>query len=339
MELAVNAGILCIVVVVVESSFHLYTEIFVTLNFRMFRSFFHYNIEVFPGDDNNRNCCYCVSNQYWRKIKRYLLGISCVLVAFPLHLNPLVKFLQFLMSVLTFSNFVKKYGIMHESTEACDNAIAGAPGIDTALAFFTSLLAWWMLFPAIYTLAKVVTPDGAGIPERFMPNKYKMHNDEIGELNQKISNASSNVSNEVDHHVRRVGVNVVLNNSGRDNNSSSSDVDQDSFKQVGVLVQYISQSAKVPSSKRMSRRASASEIEIGKEKDERHHLKLMGRRLFMIGDEWEYYATEMVIIISDHYHHYHNHSFHHSRLNNTIYHHNHHHSHDVDVRTRIFELK
>ena len=142
----------------------------------MFRSFFHYNIEVFPGDDNNRNCCYCVSNQYWRKIKRYLLGISCVLVAFPLHLNPLVKFLQFLMSVLTFSNFVKKYGIMHESTEACDNAIAGAPGIDTALAFFTSLLAWWMLFPAIYTLAKVVTPDGAGIPERFMPNKYKMHN-------------------------------------------------------------------------------------------------------------------------------------------------------------------
>merc|ERR1711871_181459 len=45
----------------------------------------------------------------------------------------------------------------------------------------TSLLAWWMVLPSLYTLSKVVTPDGAGIPERFMPSKYRMHVDEVGE--------------------------------------------------------------------------------------------------------------------------------------------------------------
>ena len=264
-----------------ESAFHLYTEIFVNVNFRVSRSLFHYNLDIFQSNEDNRNeqkCCYYFSNKHWTKMKRYLLGLSCLLVAFPLHLNPLVKMLQFLMSVLTFSNFLKKYGIMHESTEACDNAIAGAPGIDSTLAIFTSLLAWWMLFPAIYTMAKVVTPDGAAIPEKFMPHKYKMHNDEVGKLNQKMSMSSSNTdSEEVD--VRRIGPNIVLNSSSRDNNSSATgEVYKDSFRQVGVLIQNEGQ-----------------ETDVKAETDESHHLRLMGRRLYEVGDEWEYYAMTKVI--------------------------------------------
>ena len=80
-------------------------------------------------------------------------------------LSPFEKLLQFCMSLLTFRSFVKRDGWCHESTEACDSQDS-VPGIDTSLAVTASLLAWFALFPAIYTISKTVVPHGARLPER-----------------------------------------------------------------------------------------------------------------------------------------------------------------------------
>ena len=80
-------------------------------------------------------------------------------------LSPFEKLLQFCMSLLAFSDFVKKDGWCHESTEACDNQDL-VTGIDTSLAVITSLLAWFAFFPTIYTVSKIVVPYGANLPER-----------------------------------------------------------------------------------------------------------------------------------------------------------------------------
>ena len=80
----------------------------------------------------------------------YILAVS----------NPLIKILQFTMSVLQFGVFVEDDG-RHATTDSCnDPESVGYEGLDEALATISTLLAYFILFPTIYTISKVVVPHG-----------------------------------------------------------------------------------------------------------------------------------------------------------------------------------
>jgi EF-hand domain pair len=98
-----------------------------------------------------------------KRLNRLIL--LCLVAGCLANLNPLLKFLQFVMSVLVFGNFVADNGA-HLSSEACDK-IAGVLGIDTSLALTTSVMAWYLLLPAIYMLSKVLVPADDQVPEKF----------------------------------------------------------------------------------------------------------------------------------------------------------------------------
>ena len=151
-ELTINCVALCMVVLIIESNFHIYSNaVLVDGNIGIARSL--------------------LKNKSGIKGRNRLM-LFLFIVAFIAFTNPLVKVLQYAMSVLNFSVFTSRYGILHDSTEAC-NVIAGVPNIDTALASISSALALWMLVPAIYTMARVVTPFGAELPEKYLPEKYQ----------------------------------------------------------------------------------------------------------------------------------------------------------------------
>ena len=91
-------------------------------------------------------------------LKKYFLVIVCAFVSALSFVNPLVKFLQFLMSITVISKFTSNQGT-HENTPACD--IATNPGnLDYFLAKVSSFLAWSLLLPVLYMIARVVVPAG-----------------------------------------------------------------------------------------------------------------------------------------------------------------------------------
>jgi hypothetical protein len=70
--------------------------------------------------------------------------------------NLIVYVLQYAVSFISIGEFFQYYG-RHASTPACDN-ISGVPGIDTALAFVSTILTY-MLIPAVmYNISKLLVP-------------------------------------------------------------------------------------------------------------------------------------------------------------------------------------
>ena len=151
LELLINVMIFTFVVLVVESDFHVYIAGFVKLSADICRFLLLYDVDL-----NGRTS----------------VALACLVPAVALGLNPLIMTLQFLMSMLKFSVFIEQYGLMHASTAFCD-LIPAVPMMDTVIATLTSILAWWLLFPAIYTLSKVLVPYGSYLPDRFLPEKYR----------------------------------------------------------------------------------------------------------------------------------------------------------------------
>merc|ERR1711871_240523 len=79
--------------------------------------------------------------------------------------------------------------LAHASTDACDN-VDGAPNLDSSLAFITSILFWYMLSPAIYTLASVCVPFGDDVPEEFRFEVKKKNEDRIEFIDDPLVESS-----------------------------------------------------------------------------------------------------------------------------------------------------
>ena len=97
---------------------------------------------------------------------RYTALLLGTLAAYSLGM--LVNFksiLQFTMSVVRTSSFVASNG-MHAHSPSCDG-IPGALYIDSYYAGLTSFIAWVMLLPAVYEVAKVITPGNPLIRQRY----------------------------------------------------------------------------------------------------------------------------------------------------------------------------
>jgi hypothetical protein len=88
------------------------------------------------------------------------LMLKCIIFYVIAISNPLIKILQFTMSILQFGVFVEDGG-RHATTDSCnDPDSVGYEGLDEALATISTLLAYFILFPTIYTVSKVVLPHG-----------------------------------------------------------------------------------------------------------------------------------------------------------------------------------
>ena len=146
MELIINCFVLGFSVIIIESDFHIYQNIiFANVNMKMAKALATFNLGIENPKTLAMRCAFA-----------YVVSVG----------NPLVKILQFAMSTLNFSSFVRYSYIMHRWTAPCDE-IEGMEGMDSTLAIITSLLAWYVLFPAVYTLAKVVVPCGDNVPARY----------------------------------------------------------------------------------------------------------------------------------------------------------------------------
>lgn len=147
MELIINCFVLGFIVIIIESDYHVYEHaVFGQVNLKTLKA-----AMTFPlGIQNPKT-----------------LALKCAVAYIAAISNPLVKILQFAMSTLQFSNFVKKDYIMHNYTDACDR-IAGLAGLDSSLAGITSLCAWYVVAPALYTLSKVVVPHGDKVPHKYV---------------------------------------------------------------------------------------------------------------------------------------------------------------------------
>ena len=156
LELFVNMVILGGVVIIIESNFHVYANVvFGDLNRKLANHLFHVDLHL-------------------NEKKQGMLAIICASMASLLSLNPLIKIMQFSTSILTFSAFVEKHGALHESTKACDDALEDAPMIDTVIAYMTSSIAWLIVFPVTYTMAKILVPGGnAMIPRKFQLSPHE----------------------------------------------------------------------------------------------------------------------------------------------------------------------
>ena len=71
------------------------------------------------------------------------------------------------MSLLTFSAFVKdESGLIHASTDACNEQFGA--NLDKILAISSSIIAWLVLVPAIYTMSRVLVPFNAKTPKKYL---------------------------------------------------------------------------------------------------------------------------------------------------------------------------
>ena len=148
-------------VIVVESSFHVAQEaLLVAVNARLSSIFMNPICDI----KVNRSKKLCSYN-------RYSLASLCVLLSTLLSMSPLVKLLQFLMSLTHarrfFEHQVEALGvaldILHESTPTCDeNYIIPfiGVGVDSMIAYSASAVFVFLIVPVIYTVSKVVVPFG-----------------------------------------------------------------------------------------------------------------------------------------------------------------------------------
>ena len=116
-----------------------------------------------------------------RSLKNYLVIITSGFVSALTFVNPLLKLLQFLMSITVIKKFISSHWT-HENTSSCD--IATSPGnLDFYLAKLSSFLAWCLLPPVIYMIAKVVVPvgdvEGLGTEAAAMDEAHYVHEIEI----------------------------------------------------------------------------------------------------------------------------------------------------------------
>ena len=94
---------------------------------------------------------------YMSKWTKYGYLILCGLSGVMAALDPLQRVLMYMMGFAPLSPFVAKYGIVHDSSSACD-ALDGIPYIDTVIADLTSTLLWLIFLPAVYTISRVLVP-------------------------------------------------------------------------------------------------------------------------------------------------------------------------------------
>ena len=93
MELLINCLILGFVVLVIESKFSVYTSnLFGDINMKIAKTIFHFKLKGVN--------------------RKKILAVICLLISLMTHFDPLTKTIQFTMSLLTFSAFVKKNGMV-----------------------------------------------------------------------------------------------------------------------------------------------------------------------------------------------------------------------------------
>ncbi len=190
-ELLVNLGVLCFVVLTIESSFELYMRAVMELNLKIGRSLSYHDPVLFDESSTDK---VGIPGAIWRTIRKALIIVLCFSFSAIISADPMIKVLQSLMTFLTFTKFVEKDGMLHESTEACDQALTEAPMIDSYLAILASLFFWWLVFPTIYCLAKVFTPYGDKIPNRYMPQKYR------SDLNKSLQTHPSSMQRRITYY-------------------------------------------------------------------------------------------------------------------------------------------
>ena len=224
------------------------------LNLKIGRSLLYHDPVLF-GKSRTEKVGILVS--VWKIVRRASIIALCASFSAIISADPIIKVLQSLMTFLTFSKFVEKDGILHESTEACDQALTSAPMIDSYLALLASLFFWWLLFPTIYCLAKVVTPYGDKIPNRYMPRKYRSDLDASG------SNTSST---------------TVASDGVEDTTKADGDESDVSTTRVSVFREQ---------EERSDYKWLGSIISV---KDPKLEFTLMGKRQ-MYSDKWDYHVT------------------------------------------------
>ena len=145
MQLLINCFILGFIIIIIESDFFLFQNIFQQTNFKFVRTTMLFKL----GMPN-----------------KYKILVVCLLSGSIAQLNLPAKALQFIMSVIYFTEFVKKDYAAHEHSDHCDK-IAPLYLVDSILAKIASIMAWYLLFPAIYCLSKVLVPHGENLPKEI----------------------------------------------------------------------------------------------------------------------------------------------------------------------------
>ena len=147
--------------IVVESNFHVAQEaLLVAVNSRLSSIFMNPICDI----KVNRSKKLCSYN-------RYSLASLCMMLSTLLSMSPLVKLLQFLMSLTHarrfFEHKVEVLGvvldIVHESTPTCnENYVIPfiGIGVDAMIAYSASAVFLFLMVPVIYTISKVVVPFG-----------------------------------------------------------------------------------------------------------------------------------------------------------------------------------
>ena len=161
LELLVDCFANGFLVVVVESNFHVAVE---ALLFAVLHRLGSMLLNPICDIKLNRDRRFCSYN-------RFSLAFLCMSLVTILSTTPLVKLLQFLMSLtharLFFNSKVKIFGvslyILHDSTPTCDENFefpALGVGIDSLIAYASSMVFLTLMMPVIYTISKVLVPFG-----------------------------------------------------------------------------------------------------------------------------------------------------------------------------------
>jgi hypothetical protein len=92
----------------------------------------------------------------------------CIAVMGVNALNPFQVCLRYAIGYITIASFGANHYVAHQVTPSCDQ-VPSAPYFDSLLGYGSSLIAWWLILPTIYTLASVVVPCPVMPEEKVLP--------------------------------------------------------------------------------------------------------------------------------------------------------------------------
>jgi hypothetical protein len=138
-ELLINCCVLGIVIIVIRSDYQLLFNILLNnLNQRFLLN----NLERHLEAANFR-------------FSRYFY--LCLAVTGLIVINPFQLGLRYCMGFIEIRAFTANHLVAHKVSEAC-NQVPTAPYFDSFLGYTSTIFAWWLILPAVYSLAEVVVP-------------------------------------------------------------------------------------------------------------------------------------------------------------------------------------
>jgi hypothetical protein len=148
LELFINCLVFGLLVIFIRSDYQILTNLLLS---NVNRNYMFNSIEKHLGK----------GNLWFGKYFYFCFLISVIILT-----NPFQLLLRYSMGFIFVSSFSKSREVFHESSGYCDRF----DSLDTGIAITSSVFAWYLILPCVYSLAEVVTPKIININSQFLIN-------------------------------------------------------------------------------------------------------------------------------------------------------------------------